>query len=69
MDVRVEVPQLLYSSRQTAKMLNISERTLFDERKRGKIHATRVAGSVKFDIDEIRAYCRRNREGTNGNNS
>jgi hypothetical protein len=54
--------KVLFDSRETAQMLDISERTLFDQRKKGYIRATRIGGSVKFDIDEITDYRRRMKE-------
>jgi len=49
---------LLLTSRQTAKVLNISERSLATYTKSGDIPVIRIGSSVRYSPDELRTWIR-----------
>lgn len=55
-------PAKLLSSREAAKMLNISDRTLWKLRNSGEIPAIKIIRSVRFDQNDLQKYIDRNRE-------
>jgi excisionase family DNA binding protein len=48
-------PQDLWTTRQAAKFLHVSLKTVFNLRKRG-LPFVQLGGAVRFDPQEIRAY-------------
>jgi excisionase family DNA binding protein len=56
--VRTEqtIEPMLLTSRQAAKCLNISERTLWSRTKAGDIQAVRFGRSVRYDPADLRAW-------------
>jgi excisionase family DNA binding protein len=56
---RSALPRLLVSPREAARMLAISERTLFSLRKAGAIPAVQVGRAVRYSMDELQAWIRR----------
>jgi excisionase family DNA binding protein len=56
-------PVLLLSQRDAAHALNLSERTLFTLRAQGKLRAVRIGKAVKYDLEELRAFVARAKEG------
>jgi len=50
------IEPLLLTARQTARMLAISERSLYSLTKAGNLPAVRIGRSVRYDPDDIRAW-------------
>lgn len=50
------VEPMLLTARQTAKMLAISERSLYSLTKSGDLPAVRIGRSVRYDPADIRAW-------------
>ena len=50
------VEPLLLTARQTARMLAISERSLYSLTKVGDLPAVRIGRSVRYDTADIRAW-------------
>jgi excisionase family DNA binding protein len=51
------IAPLLVSQRDAARMLAVSERTIYSLRVRGELHAVRTGASgVRYSIDELRAF-------------
>jgi excisionase family DNA binding protein len=53
----------LLTPREAAEMLAISTRTLWTLTDRGEIAATRIGRAVRYQIDELRAFCARKKGG------
>jgi excisionase family DNA binding protein len=49
-------PLQLLSPRETAKLLGISEKTLFTYTQRGDIPVMRIGRSVRYSLDHLRAW-------------
>jgi excisionase family DNA binding protein len=47
---------LLYSARQAAKMLSISERTLYNLEKSGRLRPIRIGTAKRYDLPMLQAY-------------
>ena len=56
------VEPMLLTARQAAKVLSISERTLFSVTKSGELPAVRIGRSVRYSVDALREYIRRSSE-------
>jgi excisionase family DNA binding protein len=52
----VHPPKLLWTSREAAKALSISERTLWGLTKGGKVPCVRIGRAVRYDPKDIRAW-------------
>jgi len=50
---------LLVSAREAARMLSVSERTLWTLRQRGEIPAVPVMGSIRYSVDDLRSFIER----------
>ncbi len=50
------LPRLLVSPREAARMLAVSERTLFSLRKAGAIPAVQVGRCVRYSLDDLRRW-------------
>jgi len=50
------LPRLLVSSKEAARMLAVSERTLFSLRQAGAIPAVQVGRCVRFSLDALEAW-------------
>ena len=53
------VEPMLLTARQAARLLAISERTLFTITKSGELPAVRIGRSVRYSVDALRDYVRR----------
>jgi excisionase family DNA binding protein len=53
---RETIEPLLLTARQTARMLSISERTLYSITKEGRLRAVHIGRSVRYDPADIRAW-------------
>ena len=54
------VEPMLLTTRQAARTLSVSERTLYSLREAGEIRAVRVSKrGVRYSIDDLREYVRR----------
>ena len=56
---RQTLPRLLVSSREAARMLAVSERTLFTLRKTGAIPAIQVGRAVRFSVADLEEWIRK----------
>ena len=56
------VEPMLLTARQAARLLAISERTLFTITKAGELPAVRIGRSVRYSVDALREYIRRSSE-------
>jgi excisionase family DNA binding protein len=57
------MPPLLLTTRQAAKALSISERTLWQLAKDGKIPTVRIGRSVRFDPRDLQDWISAHKEG------
>jgi excisionase family DNA binding protein len=48
--------KLLLSPREAAKVLSVSERTLWSLMREGKIHVKRIGRLTRYSIDELRRF-------------
>lgn len=55
--------KLLLKPAEAARMLSISQRTLFQLRRDGHIPAVRFGGNVRYYLDDLREFCKQNRSG------
>lgn len=62
-------PRLLLTSRETAKALSTSEKTLYTLTKQGDIPAVRFGRSVRYDLEDLRQWIKRRLVRTGNNNS
>jgi excisionase family DNA binding protein len=62
-----DIPPLLLTARQTAKLLNISERSLATYTKSHLIPVVRIGSSVRYSPDELRAWIGDHTERQSGN--
>ena len=53
------VPRLLVSPREAARLLSICEKTLWTLSKNGEIPAVRIGRAVRYSMDELQAWIRR----------
>lgn len=53
---RIESPKLLLTSREAAKALSISERTLWGLANQGILRSIRIGRSVRYSLDELREF-------------
>lgn len=53
------VPRLLVSPRDAAKLLSVSERTLFTLTKAGTIPVVRIGRCVRYSVTELQEWVRR----------
>lgn len=51
-----KVPTLLWTSREAAKALAVSERTLWSLTQRGDIRCVRIGRAVRYDPTDLRAW-------------
>lgn len=58
-----DTPTLLLRSRDAAKSLSISDRTLYSLTRRGELRAVRIGRAVAYSLDELRAFIARRQEG------
>lgn len=49
-------PQLLLTSKQAAKALQLSERTLWELTRRGEIKRLKINSSVRYDLKDLQAF-------------
>lgn len=49
--------KLLISPREAAKTLSVCEKTLWTLTKRGQIPAARIGRAVRYDVQDLRAFC------------
>lgn len=54
--------QLLVTVSEAAKLLSVSERTVFALTKRGEIGSVRIGRAVRYWVDELRAWVRARNE-------
>jgi len=50
------IEPLLISSRQAARSLSISERTLFALAERGELHKIHVGRAVRYSMDDLKSW-------------
>ena len=50
------IEPMLLSSREAAKALSISERTLFSLAERGEVHKIHVGRAVRYSVDELKSW-------------
>lgn len=48
--------QMLLTPRDAARLLSLSERTLYSLRRRGELPAVQVGRAVRFDVTDLRAW-------------
>lgn len=58
-----QVPKLLVTSREAAKLLSISERTLWELTRRGEIKRIKIFSSVRYDVKDLEAFIEAKKEG------
>jgi excisionase family DNA binding protein len=51
------VTPLLFTRREAARMLAISERTLWTLTCRGELAAVRIGRAVRYSLEDLRAFC------------
>lgn len=56
-------PQILMKPKEAAKFLAISEKTLWNLRKRGEIPYLKIGRSVRYPVDDLRRWISRRRKG------
>ena len=54
---------LLLNSKNAAKALSISERTLFSLRKAGQVRCVKIGRAVRYDLRDVQAFFDRQRGG------
>jgi|GEM_PF-2256329 len=47
------IKPLLFTTRQTAALLNVSERTIWNLKRQGKLPLVRISGKVLYDLVDI----------------
>jgi len=55
--------QLLVSTRDAARMLALSDRTLWTLRQRGTLRAVIIGGAVRYDVADLRDFIDRAKTG------
>lgn len=53
----------LLTCAEVAQAFSVTEKTVRRLERRGELIAVRIAGTVRFDIGDVRAYVRRRRRG------
>lgn len=50
---------LLVTARHAARLLSISERSVYNLIERGDLKPIKIGGSTRFDLDDLRAFARK----------
>ena len=61
-DVSAEGPAPLLTYRQVAKLLAVSERTIFTLAKRGDLPGVKIGGQVRFDPRDLESFIERQKQ-------
>jgi len=59
-----EANQLLVTSREAARLLSISERTLWELAKTRKVKRVKIGRSVRYHINDLEAWIEAQKEGS-----
>lgn len=54
-----ELPPLLVNAKQAGRMLSVCERTIFNLVGRGELRAIHIGKSVRFAVEDLKAWIRR----------
>jgi excisionase family DNA binding protein len=57
------LPKMMVSAKEAGRMLSLSTRTLYNLRQTGELRAIHVGRSIRFSVEDIKAWIARAAEG------